>query len=483
MLLRFLLAAILALAPVAALAEQRPVNIGAPNSGTGDPLRAAFAKLNANDVELYASVSTLLTALAGKAPLASPALTGTPTVPTPSAGDNSTRIANAAYVNTAFATRQPLDLTLTRLSTLGVASLLDSGAVFGGHSVAAVLSRAETQAHPFDARGILAIRKEAFGSGVDGGGSVAVADFNTLFEIKKTNWLTSDQPGEVDTLSLITRQGRRGDAGSILFNGQKVKGTATDTGGLTGLEGELRWVNAAGAATMGIHVTTGHLEGVGGISGGTAVGFTAEATKGTPFAAFHAGAFNPDGDTLHPKWQYGYFQSDTRDPLTVSSSIDNLGLGYFKGGLRVGTGATIATLGNAAEKNTGTAAGTVAAGDDSRFSPGSWTQTTPVPLAAVGTITSASSVVRYRTFGKTVYFTVKVTIPTAGTGSNQLLVNMPYAAVEYSAFAGRENAVSGKMLQGFIAPGSATLNILTYDNLTTITNGAVVICSGVYEAT
>lgn len=33
-----------------------------------------------------------------KAPLASPALTGTPTAPTPSSGDNSTKIATTAYV-------------------------------------------------------------------------------------------------------------------------------------------------------------------------------------------------------------------------------------------------------------------------------------------------------------------------------------------------------------------------------------------------
>ncbi len=38
-------------------------------------------------------------ALASYAPLASPALTGTPIAPTPSAGDNSTKIATTAFVN------------------------------------------------------------------------------------------------------------------------------------------------------------------------------------------------------------------------------------------------------------------------------------------------------------------------------------------------------------------------------------------------
>ena len=47
--------------------------------------------------------STLTTALAGKAPLASPALTGTPTAPTAAAGTNTTRLANTAFVTGAVA--------------------------------------------------------------------------------------------------------------------------------------------------------------------------------------------------------------------------------------------------------------------------------------------------------------------------------------------------------------------------------------------
>jgi Concanavalin A-like lectin/glucanases superfamily len=43
-------------------------------------------------------VTNLVTDLAARAPLASPALTGTPTAPTPPGGDNSTRLATTAYV-------------------------------------------------------------------------------------------------------------------------------------------------------------------------------------------------------------------------------------------------------------------------------------------------------------------------------------------------------------------------------------------------
>lgn len=60
-----------------------PINVGsAPDDGTGDPLRVAFQKTNANVGELDAQ----------KAPHASPAFTGVPTAPTPAATDNSTRL-------------------------------------------------------------------------------------------------------------------------------------------------------------------------------------------------------------------------------------------------------------------------------------------------------------------------------------------------------------------------------------------------------
>lgn len=75
---------------------------------------AAGATANASDDALrdrdshtgeqaIATVTGLQDALDGKAPLASPALSGTPTAPTPSAGTNTTQIATTAYVRTAVA--------------------------------------------------------------------------------------------------------------------------------------------------------------------------------------------------------------------------------------------------------------------------------------------------------------------------------------------------------------------------------------------
>lgn len=51
--------------------------------------------------------ATVMTAIAAKAPLDSPDLTGTPTAPTQSAGDNSTRIATTEYVDGAVSSGVP----------------------------------------------------------------------------------------------------------------------------------------------------------------------------------------------------------------------------------------------------------------------------------------------------------------------------------------------------------------------------------------
>ncbi|MDE4912788.1 hypothetical protein PQI07_19075 [Methylobacterium sp. 092160098-2] len=220
------------------------------------------------------------------------------------------------------------------MAALAVAPLQDSRSVFGNHNVAAVIERREGEPHPYDARGIFSVHKEALGSGVDGEKSASTADFAGLVQSRKSDWLTSRQAGEVDGLVLITRQGRKGDAASLLFNGQKVKGTGTDTGGMTGLEGELRWVTQTGAATMGMHLTMGILEGAGGSTVNTGNGFVAEASEGVPFAAFAADGFKTGAGAL-PTWQYLLWGSATRSAGDVYASIDGTGNQFLKGDLRV----------------------------------------------------------------------------------------------------------------------------------------------------
>ena len=88
---------------------QQVINVGTvANDGTGDPLRTAFIKVNANFADLY----TLIPVDTGNnpvpvAPINSPTFIGDPKVPTPPYPDADQSAANTAWVSTNFA---PKDL-------------------------------------------------------------------------------------------------------------------------------------------------------------------------------------------------------------------------------------------------------------------------------------------------------------------------------------------------------------------------------------
>lgn len=74
------------------------VNVGAAaKSRTSESVRDGFMKVNTNFGELYTNVASLSASIAGKANLASPNFTGTPTAPTAAVGNNSTQLANTAF--------------------------------------------------------------------------------------------------------------------------------------------------------------------------------------------------------------------------------------------------------------------------------------------------------------------------------------------------------------------------------------------------
>jgi len=85
---------------------QQVINVGTvANDGTGDPLRTAFIKVNANFAEVYA---LLPTDVSGNpipiAPVNSPTFTGDPKAPTAAPGDNDTSVATTAFVTNALNT-------------------------------------------------------------------------------------------------------------------------------------------------------------------------------------------------------------------------------------------------------------------------------------------------------------------------------------------------------------------------------------------
>ncbi len=236
-----------------------------------------------------------------------------------------------AHAQTSVPALPAPEIRLPAPAGASVGVLEPASSVFGNHHVLRSFVYTEPRPHR-NARGVISVSKEALGSGVDGPDSPAAADFVAMLEAKKAGWLTSPEAGEIDGLLLVTRQGRRGDAASLLFNGQKVGGGGGDTGGMTGIEGELQWVTERGTPTLAMHLTMGILEGRGGPSGGTGNGYVAEASLGRPFAAFYGGALPAAAGA---RWQYLLWGSLTRDNRDVYATIDTAGNQYLKGDLRI----------------------------------------------------------------------------------------------------------------------------------------------------
>jgi hypothetical protein len=113
---------------------------------------------------------------------------------------------------------------------------------------------------------------------------------------------------------------------------------------------------------------------------------------------------------------------------------------------------------------------------------GAWTAWTPTISATTGSFTTTSAAGRYIKIGKTVHFTIAVTITTVGTGSGARFT-LPVIAQTAVGTVGyyRERAVTG--LTGVITLASTTLaGFFEYDNTMTIANGWVFQGSGTYEA-
>jgi hypothetical protein len=111
-----------------------------------------------------------------------------------------------------------------------------------------------------------------------------------------------------------------------------------------------------------------------------------------------------------------------------------------------------------------------------------WTTWSPTLTASSGTITAYTiNSAKYLQRGKEVQIRLDATITTNGTAASALLSTLPVSAITNGGvLAGREDVVSGKMLQGKVS--SSTLTILNYDNTYPGANTARIVLSGVYES-
>jgi len=111
-----------------------------------------------------------------------------------------------------------------------------------------------------------------------------------------------------------------------------------------------------------------------------------------------------------------------------------------------------------------------------------WTSYAPAITAAAGIITTVSAVGYWRHSGTLVIVTMKIDITTNGTGATELRASLPLAAKRsdyYTSF-GRENALTGAMLQGIIDTGVG-LRIQKYDNSYPGADGAQLSITTIYE--
>lgn len=115
-----------------------------------------------------------------------------------------------------------------------------------------------------------------------------------------------------------------------------------------------------------------------------------------------------------------------------------------------------------------------------------WSAYTPVFASTTGAITTATGVTGYYYLsGKTVFFKVRASITTNGTGADALTFTLPItskAGQLQANCSGRESATTGAMLSGTIAAGTSSLVVRAYNNSYPGANGAVIEVTGFYEA-
>lgn len=113
-----------------------------------------------------------------------------------------------------------------------------------------------------------------------------------------------------------------------------------------------------------------------------------------------------------------------------------------------------------------------------------WTAYTPIITALSGTFTTVSATGRYLQNGKTVFVSISITITTNGTAAVGVVATLPSitrGGLSY-IMCGRENAISGKMVQGITAQLTNTIAIVNYDNSYPGGTGANIFLTGIYEA-
>ena len=112
------------------------------------------------------------------------------------------------------------------------------------------------------------------------------------------------------------------------------------------------------------------------------------------------------------------------------------------------------------------------------YEEGAWT---PVVTSSAGSITSYTSSGLYTRVGRQITAVFKVNITNNGTGTGALYVTVPFTpSTTVSIGAGRENAVTGSMLQIVTIASDVRTIVYTYNNLYPVTTGSEVLATVSY---
>ena len=114
----------------------------------------------------------------------------------------------------------------------------------------------------------------------------------------------------------------------------------------------------------------------------------------------------------------------------------------------------------------------------------SWVGYTPTVTSGTGTITTATATGRYRRIDRVIFIEVTINITTNGTGATSVVATLPsgITCAQNAILSGRENASTGKMLQGLVPASGTNISITNYDNTYPAANGYVIIVSGSFES-
>lgn len=107
------------------------------------------------------------------------------------------------------------------------------------------------------------------------------------------------------------------------------------------------------------------------------------------------------------------------------------------------------------------------------------TEYSPSVSAASGSFNNCIVTGVYAVMGGLIYLELHISIVDKGTATGAVKVTLPKTATSYNVMVGREDAATGKMLQG--RTNGNYLDIFDYANSSPIVNGAVIRITGFYR--